>query len=703
MPHLPGPRGPVRFTRDAWGYPTIHARDTLEGAFAVGWMHATDRLVSMELVRMVGEGRLMSLVGDEPFARRVDRATRSLAFSRGLEEALAALDDDHRAWLEAYAKGVHLGAVQRGFPWVLRAAGLTPRRWTAIDVLRAMRVVGWFGLTSTTQVAKAAIAELLCDGADPEGLSAVLGCAPSDLDAEAARTVDWDAEESLVGMPGLGGSNAFALHGSRTRSGGAIVLSEFHMEIGRIPPGLYMVDLRHDDGTGVCGLTAPGMPHFLAGRNDRCAWTYTFGHLDNVDVTVETVKDGAVKVGRSWKPLSRRTETVAMQGGRVETWVFRDSPVGGIVFGEGDGQHAGMRWRGFEDVGVDSAVLFHAAQACSVDELVAIHRTTSWLGTNAVFGDAEGHVAWMLSGKVAKRGGPGPKVRKGADGDRPEKSRPVRKDPPEGYVASANEGTDGWTVFPEASYRRRRLDQLLSEDRVWDVAAASQVTLDEHDLCAEELMAVWGAWLPSVPEARALTVWAGAQDSVDPATSRRYRQRFHRLHREAARLVLGQVVGHGASHQLLEGLALGMVLQEGIDTLLRGDRPEVLDAAALEDLIQAAWASSTGPGPSDATPTLRFVHALTDGKEPRFLGLSIPEMPAPGGPTSLFQTRRMAFLGHEMVGGPVFRLVMDLGLPGGHYAMAGGASERVLGPGYKAGIDAWRNGDTRPIGGATER
>jgi len=33
----------------------------------------------------------------------------------------------------------------------------------------------------------------------------------------------------------------------------------------------------------------------------------------------------------------------------------------------------------------------------------------------------------------------------------------------------------------------------------------------------------------------------------------------------------------------------------------------------------------------------------------------------PGSPTTLFQLRKISFLGHTMYGGPLFHLLMDLG------------------------------------------
>src|SRR5262249_43559056 len=77
MIESPGPRGAIPCTRDALGYPSIRARDRLDGAFAHGWFIATDRLVQVHLALAAARGRLLELAGDTPLFRLLDRSTRA--------------------------------------------------------------------------------------------------------------------------------------------------------------------------------------------------------------------------------------------------------------------------------------------------------------------------------------------------------------------------------------------------------------------------------------------------------------------------------------------------------------------------------------------------------------------------------------------------------------------------------------------------
>jgi acyl-homoserine lactone acylase PvdQ len=129
MAHLPGPHGPIRFERRAYGYPHIEARDVFEGVFARGYLHAVDRLVQVSLSRAVAAGRAMELMGDKPLARSISLGRPDLSDAPRLQSILA------RAWPEARRR------VREG-RWPL------PLRRGFVNTLlggRLPRALGWDG------------------------------------------------------------------------------------------------------------------------------------------------------------------------------------------------------------------------------------------------------------------------------------------------------------------------------------------------------------------------------------------------------------------------------------------------------------------------------------------------------------------------------------------------------------------------------
>src|SRR5262245_4460609 len=71
---LAGIQAPVEIVRDGDGIVTIRAQDEADAAFALGYVHAQDRLVQMEMMRRLVAGRLSEVLGNATLA--TDRGMR---------------------------------------------------------------------------------------------------------------------------------------------------------------------------------------------------------------------------------------------------------------------------------------------------------------------------------------------------------------------------------------------------------------------------------------------------------------------------------------------------------------------------------------------------------------------------------------------------------------------------------------------------
>src|SRR5579875_697154 len=132
---VPGLSAEVRITRDNHGIPTINASNDRDAAFALGFLHAQDRLFQMDLMRHFGAGRLAEWFGAA--ALPIDRFTRTLGLYRAAVAQYPGLSSEVRAVLDAYAAGVnawiatHRGALPPEYA-VLRT-GIEP--WRPADTL----------------------------------------------------------------------------------------------------------------------------------------------------------------------------------------------------------------------------------------------------------------------------------------------------------------------------------------------------------------------------------------------------------------------------------------------------------------------------------------------------------------------------------------------------------------------------------------
>jgi len=120
--------------RDAHGIPHVFASSERDAWFAVGLLHAQDRLWQLEMNRRVVSGRLAEVLG--PAALDTDRFLRTIGVRRAAERAIESLDAGTRESLQAYADGVNAGIdLVRGKPGSCRpsssrsACAPSPGRW----------------------------------------------------------------------------------------------------------------------------------------------------------------------------------------------------------------------------------------------------------------------------------------------------------------------------------------------------------------------------------------------------------------------------------------------------------------------------------------------------------------------------------------------------------------------------------------------
>jgi penicillin amidase len=709
---LPGPNGAVSFTRDAWGYPAVRARDLQEGTYALGYLHARDRLVQITFTGLAARGELMSVLGDVPIARLIDHSSRALGLGRDVQEQVARCTPESRALLDAYAAGFNAGARDRGHPLLLRLLGVKPAPFSAERVLEIYRFVTYFGLTSMTVSTQLLVAELAARGAPPRLFERLLGPNARGMDLEALKALQIPKElsffDSAVGGSPQHGSNAFAVSGQRSASGGALLMGEFHMEVGKFPPLLYAAELSFADESYLTGITIPGCPWFAAGRTEHVGWSYTFAHADNVRFISEQVRNGEYLREDGYRALKRREERVTIKGKPAEIWAFHDHELGtvlGDVTGEGDLPCVRV-------TGIDQAYrAFSAATriaACrTVDDLLEVQREIKSVSLEAILVDSSGGIASCVTGAIDHRpdgfSGAHPLLgRMLADGVPDvlgEAERPIAVRPESGALVSANQGGQGpyrerWCTFPEARYRFERISELLAATAEHDPLSLLRISYDTLDGSARRLLPIWARLLPDHPLAHALRNWAEKQ------ADRSLVSVFGKLYEETCFLLLERDLARPIARRFREWSALGFY-QDQLDRLFALECPELLSESELRELVRAAFQVALGDHSQHDVPVrTRFSHLVTRGKSPAFLGFDSPEVELPGSNVAPFQCRFSPISGERLVYAPAFHLLMDMSQRGAWYNIPGGASESRFGPGYGKGLHEWLRGSLLPLGSA---
>ncbi|MFZ5896013.1 MAG: penicillin acylase family protein [Myxococcota bacterium] len=704
MESIASPYGASEYRRDRNGYPSIKSPNFKAGTYALGWLHARDRLVQVTFTSLAARGALMSVLSEHRLARLIDRSVHTLGLNLDVKAQVEACDDETRALLQAYSDGFNAGASARGVPWVLRLLGVEPLHCTPESILSVFRFVTYFGLTSMQVSNELIIAELAARGAPRRVFERLLGEHARGLDLESLKELSIPTELSFFGDARLGvhqaGSNAFCVTGDRSTSGGALLIGEFHMECGRFPPLLYAAHLALPDDY-LSGMTIPGLAWFAAGRTRHVGWSYTYAHADNVDFLVERVKAGNYWNGSEWVPLRRREERVRVKNRPDETWVFYDNDYGRLL-GDGGGSEEGLRacvrLSGIRETYRPFCAARRVIDCRNVDDLIEIQRELRSVSLEAILVDRQGSIASVVTGQIDARPAdwtgayPRRRTEPGVPGVLAEDRRPLVKNPPSQSLASANQGghgphRDGWCTFPEPLYRFQRIETLLAARTRHDLASLLAISYDTFDSSAERLLPVWLPLLPDHPMRERLRTFISDQ------TDRTTLALFHTLHLHLCLALVAEDVGPNASECFREWAGTAL-FQVQLDRLFALEQPHLLDQTQLKTLLARAFPAALAEYKTQihVPVRLRFRHLVTQGKTPAFLGFDSPEIELPGNCLAPFQCRSSLIAGETVVHAPAFHLACDMSDDHLYYNLPGGASESRFGPGYGQGVSDWLEG-----------
>lgn len=311
-----GVKDTTRVYRNAFGIPHIVAKSEDDLFFAQGFAHAQDRLWQMDLWRRAGRGTLAEVLGHDLVD--VDLYMRAVDIRAIAAKQLSTLNASSKRILNAYAAGVNtfIESSKHNLQFEFDALEYTPNAWTAEDCLIVGRVFA-FEL-STSFVSDLTYAQIAHQRGEDLARSYIPtpASAPYVLDTSSIRsqrrpsTADstpaappaspndatllptqllqdfaqgMSAMRTQLGMEANGiGSNCWAV---RTGQKGAIVANDPHLGVS-MPPKWYQIHLSAP-GINVIGMSIPGFPLVLSGRNDDLAWGFTNVMADDVDYVLE--------------------------------------------------------------------------------------------------------------------------------------------------------------------------------------------------------------------------------------------------------------------------------------------------------------------------------------------------------------------------------------------------------------------------------
>ncbi len=516
--HAPGLSAPVTVARDARGVPLISGADRNDLAYATGYVHAQERFFQMDLLRRVGAGELAELFG--PKALPVDRTHRLHRFRARAERALQAMNPDERRLLERYVAGVNDGLnalAARPFEYAL--IGQPPRAWNAADSLLVVCAMyfdlqdnqaprelarGWLQEHASAEqraflMPESSVWDAPLDAAKVDGTPAPIPpTAPAwwgrPRTGTAAQVASADFTDSV-------GSNNWAVAGSRSSTGAAIVADDMHLNL-RLPNIWYRLALQFPDAAGqprrTVGVTLPGaLPVVVVGSNGHVAWGYTnsYGdYLDLIKIGTDPARPGQVRTPGGWETPTAHTETIQVKGLPAEQMVVRDSAYGPLH--EVAGKTYALHW------------VAHRAEALnlnprrletvdSVEEALKVATSLGIPAQNFIAGDAKGNIGWTIAGMLPRRAQHGQAATYPIDADGSTFDGLLREDeyprllnPAGGQLSSANSrqlnGPEAQLIgdggFDIGARHRQVREDLSALGAKADIGGVYRVSLDDRAL-----------------------------------------------------------------------------------------------------------------------------------------------------------------------------------------------------------------------------
>lgn len=528
-----GLTAPVEIVRSTEDVPHIFGKDDPDVFFALGLVHAQDRLWQMTLLRRTVQGRLSEVFGAKTL--KTDELMRRLGLYDAALASVSAQDDYTKKALEAYARGVNqwielvnAGAMGRGAPEFFLFDNKISY-WTPADSIAIMKLMA-VQLSSQLQneVLRARVSlagpgllkDIMPD--DPQQAVAALPAYASLFPKmpRGIQTASNEGEGMLSPFPerGMAGaSNAWAAAPDRSAAGGSLLANDPHLGL-TAPSIWYLARLQLQSG-GVIGGTIPGMPLVLSGRNKDLGWGLTTAYVDDQDLHIEELDPDDPTKYRTpdgWKPFRTKRVIVNVKDAKPVTLTLRWTDNGPVI----PGSHfdlatitppnsvVSLSWTAFDPRDTTLTGAMELMRARSIPQALRAAEQVVAPAQNITLADQTG-VALVTAGKIPLRDrandtqgrmpNAGWKSENRWKGYLPFKDNPQFIDPKGGIVVNTNNKTVDRPFPYNVSFnwgdtqRIQRLTKLMGERQVHSRDSFISAQLDTVSPAARGLLPLVGA------------------------------------------------------------------------------------------------------------------------------------------------------------------------------------------------------------------
>lgn len=492
----------VRF--DEFGVPHIKAETQQDAQWALGYLHASERMFQMELLRRLSQGRMAEMVGPELL--KTDCFFRTLGLHEAAKKSVFHFDSlkqsEPELWLStnAYLRGINDWINENHQTLETKLVGATIDSFTIHDVYSIVGLMS-FGFAEAFRIDP--VVQSFAERVSQQHLFELDSSIEPLSSANQTISNVWSMSESVneimmhLPAPPWMGSNSWVISGSKSKSGKPIFCNDTHM--GYQQPSVWFEahievgDFEH------YGNYLAGFPFPLVGHSKAMASGLTMFENDDTDFYYEEISDGKYKFKNELLPLISRTETVHIKGQKDTVFIVNEThhgPILNSVFESMKTEKPFSVWCAFLKFPSKALETTYRMQhATNINDAEKAASMLDAPGLNMTFADTAGNIGWWAAARLFERPNQrsGKLFLNGSSGNdeiemfKPFSYNPQSVNPTKGIIVSSNQATltqEGkpYPGYYVPHYRANRITQVLSENKKFTTEDMKQLIHDDIGL-----------------------------------------------------------------------------------------------------------------------------------------------------------------------------------------------------------------------------
>lgn len=702
--------------RDNNGVIQIDAPNKMVLAYAQGLAHAIDRGMQMNLLRIITQGRLSECLKSDAETNAIDYFMRDVGFARAAKQELTKLKEAPLEFLNAYCEGVNYFFDNNNGPFEFKLVGYKIEKWKPEDSLATLKIMGYIGLAQTQQDMQKFMIQSIKADVSPEIIKNLFSPHLDEMDENIIKHIKNlnisfptipDEIKFAAGIPTIKASNNWVVSGEKSESGSPIQCNDPHLELNRLP-GIWYETVATIKDDYYSGVTMPGIPGFVMGKNKYLSFGFTYGFMDMIDFFIEEIKDGKYKQGENWVELTTKREEIKTKGKSNPSLFLTiyQTPRGTIELEHDkkleDGFYLSRAWSALDNGAAESIEsLYNFLECKDVKSAQEVSRNVC-ISCNWLFADIKGNIGYQQSGVLPKRKGSGIMP---LEGWNPEneweglvstENFSTSYNPKEQFLATANndlnqKGRPIGINLPMGDYRVRRIEELLKSKEKHSISDMKNYQSDLLSLQAKEIMNWVSPHLQKNKIGEILESWDFCYDTKSVGA-----KIFEDLYQQLLEDLFSPIFGNEVWNDLIKETTVlidfyhlfDRVLYEE-DKLWFGDKTRSeLISKSLENLAKKPSLKICSWG---EVRQLNMSQIFFDGKLPKFLGFDYGPIALPGSRATIVQGQIYKAHGRTSSFAPSWRMVADLNKHAIETVLAGGPSDRRFSKWYTSDMPNWLN------------